>query len=208
MTFTQIADEIRTLQKRSVGNAIHIGRLLTEGREALEHGAWYPWLRDEFAWSRQTADRYIGVYELSLKTPNLGDLKLDISTLYLLAEAQTPPDARAQIIEIARDRGIVHKDAKQIVRDARCADEAKSAPIAPPSSPPTARDEGDVEAFQVAIATLADTTRPVPVFVGQVSSDRLQQAISRLEAVLEVQCRRDRTSGSFEDRVQIQLITY
>ena len=47
------AEVIRTLGKRAVHDIIEIGRRLID---AKERGNWLQWIKDEFGWSRQTAD--------------------------------------------------------------------------------------------------------------------------------------------------------
>ncbi len=43
----------------------------------MKHGEWLPWLKDEFGWSRQTAERYMQVAEAfskKLMVSNLDDI--------------------------------------------------------------------------------------------------------------------------------------
>src|SRR4051794_5421690 len=58
------AEAIRALGKQAIENTIkniiEIGERLVDVRDNhLDHGEWLPWLKREFAWSRQTADRFI-----------------------------------------------------------------------------------------------------------------------------------------------------
>ena len=50
---------IRSLGKQTIANVISIGEHLKECKRIVGHGGWVPWLKREFAWSRQTADRFI-----------------------------------------------------------------------------------------------------------------------------------------------------
>lgn len=94
------ATEIRRLGKQTVANIIEIGRRLVDCRDNhLDHGEWLPWLKREFDWSRQTADRFIHVFEAAGKLPKLGNLEVPISGLYLLTAPSTPEAARQEIIE-------------------------------------------------------------------------------------------------------------
>jgi hypothetical protein len=96
---TEHADAIRSLGKQTVGNIIEIGRRLVDCRDNhLEHGKWLPWLKREFNWSRQTADRFIHIYEASDKLPKLSNLEVPVSGLYLLAAPSTPVAAREEVI--------------------------------------------------------------------------------------------------------------
>lgn len=68
--------EIISAARRSLDNAIRIGKLLTEVKEKLPHGAWLPWLQKNISFSRQTADNYRRVFEQRdklLKVSNLAD---------------------------------------------------------------------------------------------------------------------------------------
>jgi len=97
------ADAIRLLGKQTVENIIEIGRRLVDCRDNhLVHGQWLPWLNREFGWSRQTADNFIHVYEARHKLPNFSNLKLPISSIYLLAAPSTPEPAKAEVIERAK----------------------------------------------------------------------------------------------------------
>jgi len=96
------ADAIRALGKQTVANIIEIGRRLVDCRENhLDHGEWLPWLKREFDWSRQTADRFIHVFEAADKLPKLSNLEVPISGLYLLTAPSASPEARDEIIERA-----------------------------------------------------------------------------------------------------------
>ena len=95
------ASEIRRLGKQTVDNVVEIGRRLTEAKDIAGHGNWLPWLNREFGWSPSTAENYINLFKLSAKFPTVGNLDLDLRSLYLLAAPSTPPEARAEIIERA-----------------------------------------------------------------------------------------------------------
>jgi hypothetical protein len=88
------AEAIRKLRKRAIGDVIEIGRRLTEMKEICGHGNWMPWLRREFGWTDRQALNYIRVYELSLKSENVSDLRIPVSGLYLLTAPSTPPQGR------------------------------------------------------------------------------------------------------------------
>jgi hypothetical protein len=94
---------IRDLCKRSIDNAFEIGRHLTEANKIIDHGCWLAWLRHEFDWSESTARRLMQIYELG-KSVKLTDLKLPLSTLYLLTAPSTPEKARDEVLARARAR--------------------------------------------------------------------------------------------------------
>jgi Protein of unknown function (DUF3102) len=68
------------------GNIIDIGDLLLEAKSQCEHGDWLNWLRGEFDWSVDTAERYMRVAALNAKFRSLRNLKLAVTTLYELAD--------------------------------------------------------------------------------------------------------------------------
>jgi hypothetical protein len=95
---TEHAEAIRTLGKRIAADVIEIGRRLVECTTLVGHGNWLPWLDREFHWSERTARNFIGAYELSLKSANIADLDLPVSTLYLLGAPSTPEAARSDVL--------------------------------------------------------------------------------------------------------------
>ena len=96
------AEEIRRLGKRVVDDVIEIGRRLTEMKDICGHGRWLPWLHREFGWTDRQARNFMRVYDLSRKSENFSDLKIPVSTLYLLAAPSTPPEAVDEVIECAK----------------------------------------------------------------------------------------------------------
>src|SRR5262249_17067064 len=96
------AAEIRRLGKQTVENVVEMGRRLTEAKEIAGHGNWLPWLDREFGWKEQTARNFMQAYELSLKSPNFGDLEVPVSALYMLAAPSTPQDVRDEVLARAQ----------------------------------------------------------------------------------------------------------
>jgi len=113
------AEAIRTIGRRVVADLIEIGRRLTECRATLRHGQWGIWLEREFGWSDSSAARYMQAYELAVKFPNLGDLDVPISGLYLLAQPSTPDAIREEILTRAQTERIPHAEVKRLIDDAR-----------------------------------------------------------------------------------------
>ena len=56
-------------------------------KEKLDHGQWLPWLKGEFGWSVDTAQRFMRVSGL-VKNRTLRDLNMDVSALYLILGPQ------------------------------------------------------------------------------------------------------------------------
>jgi len=113
------AEAIRTIGKRVVADLIEIGRRLTECRPRLRHGQWGAWLEREFGWSDSSAARYMQAHELAVKFPNLGDLDVPISGLYLLAQPSAPAAIREEILTRAQSERIPHAEVKRLIDDAR-----------------------------------------------------------------------------------------
>jgi len=98
----QAAADIRSLMARTAENLVTIGQTLQTVKAALPHGQWEAWLKQEFDWSLSSALKMIQVAE-RFKSVNLTDLRLDVSSLYLLAAPSTPPAARAEAVALAQD---------------------------------------------------------------------------------------------------------
>jgi hypothetical protein len=95
------AAEIRRLGRRIADDLIEIGRHLTEVKKKLR-GRYLDWLDREFAWSEDTARRYVRLYELSqdLGFRKLRNLLLPASSLFLLA--RVTPEQRDEVAERMR----------------------------------------------------------------------------------------------------------
>jgi N6-adenosine-specific RNA methylase IME4 len=106
----ECANLIRQLGKTALANVIEIGRLLTECRRRLPHGAWLPWLEREFGWTDRTALNYMRLYAMASKSEIVSDLDLPLRDLYLLAAPSTPEAARQEIIEHAEAGDRLHHD--------------------------------------------------------------------------------------------------
>ena len=65
---SEAAAEIRRLGKAVVADLVEIGNLLTECKERLSHGAWLPWLDQEFKWSDQTARNFMHLYAMAAES--------------------------------------------------------------------------------------------------------------------------------------------
>src|SRR5580704_10527086 len=124
------AAEIRKLGGRVVADIVEIGRRLSECNERLPHGQWLRWLGREFGWSEWTARNYINVYRLAQSySGKIPDLRIPASTLYLLARASTPEEARAEAGERVTLRAV-----EQIISDSRSG-ETGAAAESPPALP-------------------------------------------------------------------------
>ena len=64
--------------RASLDDAIRIGEVLTQVKDALKHGEWLPWLAEFAGFSRQTSDNYVWCFDnrealRSLNVSNLSD---------------------------------------------------------------------------------------------------------------------------------------
>jgi hypothetical protein len=94
-TLSQIASTIHTIRKRTVADAVEIGRLLHVAREQAEHGTWGKWIKTEFGWSERATDRYMDLAafweKLSPQNRQIAGNRISISALYRLTEYLTGP---------------------------------------------------------------------------------------------------------------------
>jgi N6-adenosine-specific RNA methylase IME4 len=93
------ATEIHRLGKRVVADVIEIGQRLKLCKDICGHGNWLSWLEREFAWSDETARKYMRAADLATKFQPGWNLNVPLSALYLLAAPSTPDEAREAIIE-------------------------------------------------------------------------------------------------------------
>lgn len=76
---------------------------LRDVKRQLQHGQWGRWLRAEFDWSEDTAERMLKVAALGEQNPQFAEFQDQFaqSALYLLAAASTPDALRQQFAERA-----------------------------------------------------------------------------------------------------------
>lgn len=114
----QRTTEIKALMKRAASDIIEIGQKLIEVKARLGHGSWLPWLRAEFAWSEDTASRFMAVARRIPEIPH--GAEFDARALYLLAATSTPDSARDEALERAGNgETITHQAARDIVSNHR-----------------------------------------------------------------------------------------
>lgn len=63
VTLDTRANKIRKLQEDVQSGIIKIGRELLEAKKEIPHGGWADWLKKEFEWTQQTANRFMRVAE-------------------------------------------------------------------------------------------------------------------------------------------------
>jgi hypothetical protein len=79
-----ITKDLHIALKREAANFIAIGGLLVEAQDQLDHGAWLPWLDENFGASVSTAENYMAAARFVAKFPTVANFKLRPTALYLL----------------------------------------------------------------------------------------------------------------------------
>jgi Protein of unknown function (DUF3102) len=86
IALTEHAAAIRACGKRMIGEAVEIGRRLTDCQRRLRgDGQWLAWLEREFKWSDRTAHNFMQLHNLIVEREKISDLTIPLSGLYLLA---------------------------------------------------------------------------------------------------------------------------
>lgn len=80
-----IATELNTLLKRETVDIIKIGGLLVEAKAQLPHGKWLLWIAEHFPLSKSSVANYVRAHRFATEFPNVGNLKVRPSALYMLA---------------------------------------------------------------------------------------------------------------------------
>ena len=93
------AAEIRTLHRQAWANLCRIGKLLTQAKERVAHGAWGDWLQSQCCFDQATANRFMRVYRELGDDPRFEGLER--SALYIMAGA--PEEDRERLLDAARD---------------------------------------------------------------------------------------------------------
>ena len=208
-----IAKQLATVMKREAGEIIAIGGLLLEAKAQLEHGEWLPWLKENFGSSVQTAENYMNAARLAAKIPNVVNLKLRPTALYLLGGEIDDDFYSRKVI-----RGILKAAETEWINDDRAYEIALSLQPPPPPQPPMPRpkekaeavDQGEIddildgpppelppapeatprdvhlEAFDHDMASLAQLqTKPLSTFVATTQPHRLRAIITFLQEVAD-----------------------
>ncbi|RIK38011.1 MAG: hypothetical protein DCC55_22490 [Chloroflexi bacterium] len=124
------ARRIKMKGNRIRTDLIDIGRELTEAKQRLPHGQFGDWLAVEFEMSDRSARRYMRIYEGWGDNPEAISLLSD-KALYLLADPDTPEEAKQEAIETAltTGRSPTAKETREII--------AAHKPPPPPPPPMT-----------------------------------------------------------------------
>ena len=191
------ATEIRRLREQVVEDVIEIGNRLTECKKLCAHGAWIPWLKNEFGWTEQTALNLMRVKKLIGKSKKFLDLNLPVSALYLLAAPSTPEAAKTEVIAraeagevlpVAEVKGVIkaHKEpapAKSVTVDTT----ANTAKTATSTTAKTAKN-GAAPDEKTARAETATTTQADVIIIKsrEHAADCAAHAFDTLDVLIEV----------------------
>jgi hypothetical protein len=97
-----------------------IGRHLIECKRIVGHGEWTSWLKREFSWSQDTAERFIRLAADPIKFRKLRNFDLPVSSIYLLTAPSTPAEVREKIIEsVEKGEKVEHKAVVAAVKAAK-----------------------------------------------------------------------------------------
>ncbi len=67
-------DACRSAAETAAVRAVEVGELLLEAKASLPHGAWLPWLQEHAGISERTAQGYMRLARLGLKSTTVADL--------------------------------------------------------------------------------------------------------------------------------------
>lgn len=95
---------------------MRIGQLLAAARDRLPKRTFTRWLESELPWSTAQAYRLMAVAEaFGPYTSQRHAEQIEATALYLLASPSVPPMAREYAVELARERLVTAKDAREIL---------------------------------------------------------------------------------------------
>jgi hypothetical protein len=197
-----IAAELNSALKRETTDIIKIGGLLVEAKAQLPHGKWLSWIAEHFPLSKSTVANYVNAYKFAIQFPNVGNLKIRPSALYMLASGVFNARDIAIILKKAEtqwvDSAIAYQIKPLVIRpESHRASQAKSKlkppseASAPPSPLPKAvSSESDAhsrEKFGVAVFELEKLrTQPSAKFVGIISASCLLMICDFLHQIAAV----------------------
>ncbi len=114
----QKASEIRERIDSIKRATSEIGQRLIETKARLGHGQWGAWLRAEFQWSQDSAERFIQVAQLTQQNPHYAEFedRFARTALTALSAPSTPEAARNEALAQAEaGKQVSHKEVKQII---------------------------------------------------------------------------------------------
>lgn len=97
----QQTGELRAIMRRTTQDIFEIGQKLLQIKAKLGHGNFQTWLEAEFAWSWDTAKRFMRVAKVFGENQQFADFDIAPSALYELAAPSTPVEMREEALERA-----------------------------------------------------------------------------------------------------------
>jgi hypothetical protein len=133
-------NKIRGHSRLVLKNIVAIGEALVDVKSRVPPGRYTEFVTYRLGWTERAAQRFVSVYQMFCKLPatqsldgktdnlsGLDDLRIPITTLYLIAQPSTPEEVRAQVLEMAaRPSGVSLKETRCIIDETK-----QSAPPAP-----------------------------------------------------------------------------
>ncbi|HEY5378694.1 MAG TPA: DUF3102 domain-containing protein [Pseudolabrys sp.] len=188
-TIDSIADAIRDLRQNTGESILQMGALLVKAKRKIGHGEWGYWLRHEFAWSQDTAERMMNTTRAFGSGNSALVRNLEPTALIELAKSSTPAEARETVESLVKDGTVPSAgDVRRIIRAARGSEEP-SEPREPPvpQERPSVRKAALADQFKAAIGTLmALSTKPANTFAGAVQADDLDMLGNFLKQIAAV----------------------
>ena len=192
--------EIKALVSRSATDIIAIGEKLIQVKQKLGHGRFGAWLKAEFDWSQDTAERFMNVAK---RLPNIPHgAEFEAKALYLLAAPSTPEEALQSVLELAeKGETISHAKVKEIVERHKEENYRKDAEILVVSETEDDEDLANFEAIaaeatevQLNDDSLVKDTNSKPksdsvpfhCLLSQHQRERLFDAISQAKSIYEL----------------------
>jgi hypothetical protein len=179
-----IENDLQTALHNRTKNVLHIGALLLEAKNRMEHGEWLPWLQVQTGFSERSAQRYMTAARYAKKYATVADLKLRPSALYYLAEHGIESKVRKAIFAEGKKRWLDQEAIYEIELS---------------FAPEPEQEPEQYETFTCPIANDEETTRDVLERLGGIAIEfqgdqvkcslpvgRAQQAQERLAEAAEI----------------------
>jgi Protein of unknown function (DUF3102) len=180
------AKVIRERAERSITDILEIGRRLSEVKRALGRTDFLVWVAAQFRWSEDTAERLISIYALQGRIPEIAEVSIPITGLYLIAAPSTPAAAARAIVAKAQNEHLSVGEIRTTVESfrsvrkpepmmsvpeaeaafARAQQARKRLPSYIPSAPPSAPEPGqhtrtlDLAKVEHVVALFQQLTEP------------------------------------------------
>jgi Protein of unknown function (DUF3102) len=193
-----IAADLNSALKRETTDIIKIGSLLVEAKAQLPHGKWLLWVTEHFPLSKSTVANYVNAYRFAIEFPNVGNLKIRPSALYMLASGLFNGKEIAVILKKAEtqwvDSSIAYQIKPQPIRpephralQSKTERKPLSNPSALPPSPKAQTDTHFRQKFAAAVLDLEKLrTQPSAKFAGVISASCLLMICDFLHQVAAV----------------------